>query len=148
MAEFVEENELQEGTYSQIDEVKQEQPQEIETPVEEPKQEVVPDKYKGKSLEDIVKMHQEAEKLIGRQAQEVHEVRNLADQLLKQQLDAKQQKQPESEPEEDFFVFEYICHSSGLIKVLAPPGKYLNFFGFDESEPKSLYVLNIKSNLS
>jgi predicted protein tyrosine phosphatase len=34
-------------------------------------------------------MHQEAEKLIGRQAQEVGEVRKLADSLLKQQLEAK-----------------------------------------------------------
>jgi len=42
----------------------------------------IPDKYKGKNLQDIVKMHQEAEKLIGRQAQEVGEVRRLADELL------------------------------------------------------------------
>ena len=46
----------------------------------------IPEKYKGKNLEDIVRMHQEAEKLIGRQAQEVGEVRRLADELLKQKL--------------------------------------------------------------
>ena len=107
MAEFVDENELQEGNFDQIDAPTQEQPQEPpqaqEIPVEEPKKEAIPDKYQGKSLEDIVKMHQEAEKLIGRQAQEVHEVRSLADQLLKQQLEAKQQKPAESAPEEDFF---------------------------------------------
>lgn len=107
MAEFVDENELQEGNFDEVDAPKQEQPQEpqqaVETPVEEPKQEAIPDKYKGKSLEDIVKMHQEAEKLIGRQAQEVHEVRSLADQLLKQQLEAKQQKPVETAQEEDFF---------------------------------------------
>jgi len=50
----------------------------------------IPDKYRGKSVSDIVKMHQEAEKLIGRQAQEVGEVRRLADELLKQQLSQKQ----------------------------------------------------------
>lgn len=50
----------------------------------------VPDKYKGKTLEEIVKMHQEAEKLIGRQAQEVGEVRKLADELIKRQLESKQ----------------------------------------------------------
>lgn len=50
---------------------------------------VIPNKYQGKSLEDIVKMHQEAEKLIGRQAQEVGEVRKLADELIKQQLESK-----------------------------------------------------------
>ena len=53
-------------------------------PVEQPKQDTfeVPEKYRGKNLEDIVKMHQEAEKLIGKQAQEVGEVRKLADELM------------------------------------------------------------------
>ena len=51
----------------------------------------LPEKYRDKSLDDIVRMHQEAEKLIGRQAQEVGEVRKLADELLKQQLYKKWQ---------------------------------------------------------
>lgn len=65
----------------------------------------VPDKYKGKSLEEIVRMHQEAEKLIGRQAQEVGEVRKLADDLIKQQLNTnKQDTQPSSVDNEiDYF---------------------------------------------
>lgn len=64
----------------------------------------IPDKYRGKSLEDIVTMHQEAEKLIGRQAQEVGEVRRLADELIKQQLSTKQTTQPPVvENEIDFF---------------------------------------------
>lgn len=64
----------------------------------------IPDKYRGKSLEDIVTMHQEAEKLIGRQAQEVGEVRRLADELIKQQLSSKQATQPPAvENEIDFF---------------------------------------------
>ena len=80
----------------------------IETPQEEQTQETVveneiPDKYKGKSLDDIVKMHQEAEKMIGRQAQEVHEVRSLADQLLKRQLEADKTPDVGSAPEVDFF---------------------------------------------
>jgi hypothetical protein len=62
----------------------------------------VPEKYRGKSLEDIVKMHQEAEKLIGRQAQEVGEVRKLADDLIKQQID-KVAKPETSTQEVDFF---------------------------------------------
>jgi hypothetical protein len=63
----------------------------------------IPDKYSGKSLEDIVHMHQEAEKLIGRQAQEVGEVRRLADDLIKQQLSTKQQAPVQEENEIDFF---------------------------------------------
>jgi uncharacterized protein YihD (DUF1040 family) len=66
----------------------------------------IPDKYRGKSVEDIVKMHQEAEKLIGKQAQEVGEVRRLADELLKQQLAQKPQAQPKEEPEVELDFFE------------------------------------------
>ena len=90
-----------------LDTITDEQPQ--ETPVQEQPQEVVevenvvPDKYKGKAFEDIVKMHQEAEKMIGRQAQEVHEVRSLADQLLKRQLESDKAVTVESAPEVDFF---------------------------------------------
>jgi hypothetical protein len=63
----------------------------------------MPEKYKNKSLDEIVRMHQEAEKLIGRQAQEVGEVRKLADSLLKQQLETKHNKQPEPAQEIDWF---------------------------------------------
>jgi len=62
----------------------------------------VPDKYRGKELSDIIKMHQEAEKLIGKQAQEVGEVRKLADELIKQNLSGNRQN-AEVEPEIDFF---------------------------------------------
>lgn len=73
---------------------------EVAPVAEKPK---IPDKYSGKSLEDIVNMHQEAEKLIGRQAQEVGEVRRLADELIKQQLSNKQQLPVQEENEIDFF---------------------------------------------
>lgn len=72
---------------------------EIHTPEPE-----VPDKYRGKSLDEIVRMHQEAEKLIGRQAQEVGEVRKLADSLIKQQLDTKHDtQQPSTAQEIDWY---------------------------------------------
>jgi hypothetical protein len=65
----------------------------------------LPEKYRGKSVDDIIRMHQEAEKLIGKQAQEVGEVRKLADELIKQQLSPKQQQPTkEEETEVDFFV--------------------------------------------
>lgn len=75
-----------------------------ELEIEEAKNEVqeLPEKYRAKSLEEVVRMHQEAEKLIGKQAQEVGEVRKLADELLKQNLGSKQQ-QTQEEPEIDFF---------------------------------------------
>ena len=86
-----------------IDE-EQNPPSEIE--VEESKAQApeLPEKYRAKSLEEVIRMHQEAEKLIGKQAQEVGEVRKLADELLKQSLSSKQQpSQIEEEPEVDFF---------------------------------------------
>jgi hypothetical protein len=111
-AQFIEQNEL-------FNSNEQEEVQDITTPVPdstttgkteeagvkaEPIEEL-PEKYKGKSALDIAKMHQEAEKLIGRQANEVHEVRSLADQLLKQQLDSnKRIAAPiEESLEDDFF---------------------------------------------
>ena len=48
-------------------------------------------------------MHQEAERLIGKQAQEVGEVRKLADELIKQNLGGRSQPIKEEEPEVDFF---------------------------------------------
>jgi len=63
----------------------------------------LPEKYRNKSLDEIIKMHQEAEKLIGRQAQEVGEVRKLADSLLKQQLESKHDTQPSKAQEIDWF---------------------------------------------
>ena len=63
----------------------------------------LPEKYREKSLDEIVRMHQEAEKLIGKQAQEVGEVRRLADELIKQNLGSRQQQTKQEEPEIDFF---------------------------------------------
>jgi hypothetical protein len=87
----------QDSTTPDAEETISAQPEAIATEVE------VPEKYKNKSLDEIVRMHQEAEKLIGRQAQEVGEVRKLADSLLKQQLEAKHDKQPEPAQEIDWF---------------------------------------------
>lgn len=68
-----------------------------------PEEDSLPTKYKGKGLDEIIRMHQEAEKLIGRQAQEVGEVRKLADELIKRQLDNKKEVEVTKEDEIDFF---------------------------------------------
>lgn len=111
-ANFIEQDELFDGNEQEVvqeiapevDSTAVEQPQVEATP--EPVEEELPEKYKGKTAAEIAKMHQEAEKLIGRQANEVHEVRSLADQLLKQQLESnkKVKQEPiEESLEEDFF---------------------------------------------
>jgi hypothetical protein len=98
---LIDQEELGQSEFDAVEEQQAAREKVAEVIDESPK---VPEKYRGKSLEDIVNMHQEAEKLIGRQAQEVGEVRKLADELLKQQLSTKQQAQPPVvENEVDFF---------------------------------------------
>lgn len=100
----------QEELFEASDITQQETQQVVEEPQTEtvqevapPQEENLPTKYKGKSLDEIIKMHQEAEKLIGRQAQEVGEVRKLADELIKRQLDNKKEVEVTKEDEIDFF---------------------------------------------
>jgi hypothetical protein len=107
VAEIVEsQEEVVEGAVDITQETQQEvveQPQE-EVVQEQVQEDNIPTKYKGKSLDEIIKMHQEAEKLIGRQAQEVGEVRKLADELIKRQLEPKQVEVPAAKEDEiDFF---------------------------------------------
>ena len=66
----------------------------------------LPEKYRNKSVKEIVGMHQEAEKLIGRQGGEVGELRGIVDDYIKANLAfTAQQSQPQAAPEEpaDFF---------------------------------------------
>ena len=62
----------------------------------------IPDKYKGKSTADIVRMHQEAEKLLGRQSSEVGELRSVVDSYIQTQLDTTSTPE-ETEEDIDFF---------------------------------------------
>ena len=73
----------------------------VEQPQEEP---TVPEKYQGKSLEEVVQMHQEAEKLLGRQSSEVGELRKVVDDYISSQ---PQQPAPQQyvEPEDDIDYF-------------------------------------------
>jgi hypothetical protein len=59
----------------------------------------LPEKYQGKSLEDVVQMHQEAEKLLGKQSSEVGELRKVVDDYIQAQLSERQA--PEKQQEED-----------------------------------------------
>jgi hypothetical protein len=65
---------------------------------EEPEEDI-PEKYQGKSVAEIVRMHQEAEKLLGRQSSEVGELRKVVDSYIQTQLS---NEAPETE-EIDFF---------------------------------------------
>ena len=61
----------------------------------------LPPKYKNKSIEEVVRMAEEADKMMNRHAQEVGEVRKLADELLRSQLARK--PEVEKPKEVDFF---------------------------------------------
>lgn len=66
---------------------------------EEPKDEL-PEKYQGKSVKEIIQMHQEAEKLLGRQSSEVGELRKAVDSFIYEQ---QEKLKAPKEPEVDFF---------------------------------------------
>ena len=62
----------------------------------------IPEKYQNKSAEELVQMHQEAEKLLGRQSSEVGELRKVVDNYIQTQLTPEQQA-PQEVEEIDFF---------------------------------------------
>ena len=84
----------------------------IENPVqEEESQETesnVPEKYQGKSVEQLVQMHQELEKFSGKQSTEVGELRSVVDSYIQNQTELSQQeaplKQQDKTEDVDFFV--------------------------------------------
>lgn len=67
----------------------------------------LPEKYRGKTVAEIARMHAEAEKLLGKQGQELGELRRTADEYIKSTLRAAnpQPNQPAQETVEevDFF---------------------------------------------
>lgn len=64
----------------------------------------LPEKYRGKTPKEIAAMHQEAEKLIGKQGSEVGELRRVVDDYIRAQT-AKDLKTEEPELDDgDFFV--------------------------------------------
>ncbi len=79
--------------------VEQEAPQEPTPEPAEPEDDL-PEKYKGKSTSEIVRMHQEAEKLLGRQSSEVGELRKVVDDYIQTQLDTPAPKQTAEQDEE------------------------------------------------
>lgn len=54
----------------------------------------IPDKYRGKDVKDIIAMHQNAEKLLGKQSSEVGELRKVVDDFIQTQTIAKQETAP------------------------------------------------------
>jgi len=77
----------------------------LESPEEVAQEEPsVPEKYQNKSLQEVVQMHQEAEKLLGKQSSEVGELRGVVDDYIQTQLTQQQAPVQQQEDDTDFFV--------------------------------------------
>jgi hypothetical protein len=98
-----EEDNVDEIETNEVNEIQQE---EVEQP-QEPEVSL-PEKYQGKSLEEVVQMHQEAEKLLGRQSSEVGELRKVVDDYISSQTQSAPQPQ-HVEPEDDIDYFTSGC---------------------------------------
>ena len=104
MAKFIDQRDDEEVTEDEVVDFEDsnEQPSEPEE-IQEAAEDEIPEKYQGKDLKDIVRMHQEAEKLLGRQSQEVGELRKTFDDYIKTQLAEKEQAHASPAEEVDFF---------------------------------------------
>ena len=82
----------------------------VETPIEkeitQDPESTIPEKYRGKSVEELVQMHQELEKFSGKQSTEVGELRKVVDDYIQtaQLTQQAPQQQQEQDEEVDFFV--------------------------------------------
>jgi hypothetical protein len=82
---------------------------ESETQEESPTTPDIPDKFSGKSVEDIVKSYQNLEQELGRKSQEIGELRQLSDSFLKAEISRNdgqtslQSENSNGETESDFF---------------------------------------------
>jgi hypothetical protein len=97
MAQFIDEsnNEIEEPT----EKVEDQETEEVKLE-EAPEEDDVPERYKGKTAKDLIRMHQEAEKLMGRHSKEVGELRRVVDDFIKTQTVSKEAP---IEEEVDFF---------------------------------------------
>jgi len=102
MATFIEDERLNEEEDTEVTNIEEMGAPEPE-PTPEP-QEDIPEKYQGKSTAEIVRMHQEAEKLLGKQSGEVGELRSVVDSYIQTQLDSTTPPKQETDDEDiDFF---------------------------------------------
>ena len=104
-ATLIEERQEEEQTTDQLEQDTVETPVEEQSPQKPESQ--LPEKYQGKTVEELVQMHQELEKFSGKQSTEVGELRKVVDDYiqteLSQQAPVTQQK-IDDETDVDFFV--------------------------------------------
>jgi hypothetical protein len=107
MAQFIDDREeetvLEEGEELQSFEETPEEPVAASPEPEPEVDEDLPEKYRNKSVKDIIAMHQNAEQLLGKQGQEVGELRKVVDDFIQSQNVNAHAAQEEFN-EDDFFL--------------------------------------------
>lgn len=106
MAQFIDkspEDQQENEEFGPIEEVEEELEAPEELTQESSEEDDIPEKYKNKDIKDVVRMHQEAEKLLGRQSSEVGELRKIVDDFVKSQIQSATSPQKEDDEEFDFF---------------------------------------------
>ena len=96
-----------------VDQIENEEPEaqlqleesqdEVEQPEVEEDDSDIPEKYRGKSLRDVVQMHQEAEKVMSRHSSEVGELRKVVDEYIASQTPSAPQQNVEPDSDIDYF---------------------------------------------
>ncbi len=59
----------------------------------------IPDKFKGKSTEEVIQSYQELESQLGKQGQELGELRKTFDSYIKSELDNRQRREAQRQPD-------------------------------------------------
>jgi hypothetical protein len=100
MSIVVEEAPLTETPITENQEVEEVQADLVQedTELETQPESTVPEKYAGKSLEEVIEMHQNAERILGKQGMEVGHQRKLIETLMSSQQQAPEATAPKEKP--------------------------------------------------
>lgn len=121
MAQFIDERQEEDNEqFDTFDEAPEEassqNEEDLDTEEQDDLSEDIPDKYQGKAVKDIIAMHQNAEQLLGKQGQEVGELRRIVDDFIKAQTVSQEQAQTS----DDFDDLDFFENPKGSIdKILA-----------------------------
>jgi hypothetical protein len=103
-ATVIEDGEEVTTEFASLEETPEEAPSEPVEEVEaEESEDDLPEKYKGKTASDIARMHQELEKRLGQQSQEVGELRKHFDEYVQSSIQSQQSAPEVPEEPVDFF---------------------------------------------
>ena len=108
MAQFIDERQEEdtEEEFTSLEASEEEISEGVEDSVDIEEEDELPNKYQGKDIKDIIAMHQNAEQLLGKQGQEVGELRRIVDDFIKAQSVTQQQAQSFESDVDDLDFFE------------------------------------------